>query len=131
MSSPSFIHRQSYWWKCFYGSVATSTWPLPFLLLCAAWLWAKMYTEVMHRLGIHVDCLLLMVLVDARQVTQCDPWSVHTGIAERLHTCSTGAGISVAGGYNVLVAHNTMFRVGGTSHAIAVAFGNHPCASEL
>ena len=38
-----------------------------------------------------------------------------------------GAGIGVNGGYNILMAHNTMYRVGSRSHAIEVVFGLRGC----
>ncbi|MCX6993996.1 MAG: VCBS repeat-containing protein [Kiritimatiellaeota bacterium] len=38
-----------------------------------------------------------------------------------------GAGMGVNGGYNILLAHNTLFRVGRRSHAIEVVFGERSC----
>lgn len=41
-----------------------------------------------------------------------------------------GAGIGVNGGYNILMAHNTMYRVGRRSHAIEVVFGLRGCDGD-
>lgn len=38
-----------------------------------------------------------------------------------------GAGMGVNGGYNILLAHNTLYRVGRRSHAIEVVFGERGC----
>lgn len=38
-----------------------------------------------------------------------------------------GAGIGVNGGFNIVMAHNTMYRVGSTSHVIEVVFGGREC----
>lgn len=38
-----------------------------------------------------------------------------------------GAGLGVNGGYNILLAYNTMYRVGSRSHVIEVAFGLRSC----
>ncbi|MBL7661783.1 right-handed parallel beta-helix repeat-containing protein [bacterium] len=38
-----------------------------------------------------------------------------------------GAGLGVNGGYNILLAHNTLFRVGSRSHTIEVVFGGRSC----
>ena len=38
-----------------------------------------------------------------------------------------GAGIGVNGGYNILMAHNTLYRVGARSHLIEVVFGSRTC----
>ena len=38
-----------------------------------------------------------------------------------------GAGIGINGGYNILIAHNTMYRVGSRSHGIEVVFGLRGC----
>lgn len=38
-----------------------------------------------------------------------------------------GAGIGVNGGYNILMAHNTMYKVGSRDHVIEVVFGLHGC----
>lgn len=42
-----------------------------------------------------------------------------------------GAGIGVNGGYNILMAHNTMYRVGSRSHVIEVVFGGRSCDGEI
>jgi len=41
-----------------------------------------------------------------------------------------GAGLGVNGGYNILMAHNTMYRVGARSHVIEVVFGGRGCDGE-
>ena len=38
-----------------------------------------------------------------------------------------GAGRGVNGGYNILLAYNTMYRVGSRSHAVEFVFGNRSC----
>ncbi|MBI4836400.1 MAG: right-handed parallel beta-helix repeat-containing protein [Candidatus Abawacabacteria bacterium] len=38
-----------------------------------------------------------------------------------------GAGLGVNGGYNILLANNTMYRVGSRDHVIEVVFGLHTC----
>jgi Right handed beta helix region len=38
-----------------------------------------------------------------------------------------GAGFGVNGGYNILLAHNSLYRVGSRSHAIEVVFGYRSC----
>jgi hypothetical protein len=43
---------------------------------------------------------------------------------------TAGAGIGVQGGYNVLMAYNTMYRVGERSHVIEVGFGLRGCDGE-
>ena len=40
---------------------------------------------------------------------------------------SEDAGLGVSGGYNILLAHNTLFRVGSRSHMIEVTFGLRSC----
>lgn len=41
-----------------------------------------------------------------------------------------GAGMGVNGGYNVLLAYNTLYRVGRRSHAIEVVFGERSCDGD-
>lgn len=41
-----------------------------------------------------------------------------------------GAGLGVWGGYNILVAHNTVYKVGKRSHMIEVNLGDHSCDGE-
>jgi len=41
-----------------------------------------------------------------------------------------GAGMGVNGGYNVLLAYNTLYRVGARSHAIEVVFGWRGCDGD-
>jgi hypothetical protein len=38
-----------------------------------------------------------------------------------------GAGLGVNGGYNILLAHNTLYRVGSRSHMLEVTFGGRSC----
>ncbi len=38
-----------------------------------------------------------------------------------------GAGFGVNGGYNILLAHNTLYRVGSRSHGLEVVFGERSC----
>lgn len=38
-----------------------------------------------------------------------------------------GAGLGVNGGYNILLAHNTLYKVGSRSHTIEVVFGSRSC----
>ena len=40
---------------------------------------------------------------------------------------TVGAGFGVNGGYNILFAHNTLYRVGSASHAIEVVYGLRSC----
>ncbi|MBM3499932.1 MAG: right-handed parallel beta-helix repeat-containing protein [Armatimonadetes bacterium] len=42
-----------------------------------------------------------------------------------------GAGMGVNGGYNVLLAHNTLYRVGQRSHALEVVFGLRGCDGDV
>jgi len=41
-----------------------------------------------------------------------------------------GAGIGVNGGYNLLMAYNTLYRVGSRSHAIEIAHGTRSCDGD-
>ena len=41
-----------------------------------------------------------------------------------------GAGMGVNGGYNILLAYNTLYRVGRNSHLIEVTYGERTCDSE-
>jgi len=41
-----------------------------------------------------------------------------------------GAGIGVNGGYNILMAYNTLYRVGSRSHAIEIAHGTRSCDGD-
>jgi hypothetical protein len=41
-----------------------------------------------------------------------------------------GAGMGVNGGYNILLAYNTLFRVGANSHVIEVVFGSRSCDED-
>jgi hypothetical protein len=41
-----------------------------------------------------------------------------------------GAGIGVNGGYDILMAHNTLYRVGSRSHVIEVGFGSRSCDGD-
>ena len=42
-----------------------------------------------------------------------------------------GAGMGVNGGYNILLAYNTLYRVGANSHAIEVVFGSRTCDGDV
>ena len=42
-----------------------------------------------------------------------------------------GAGIGVNGGLNILMANNTMYRVGSRSHVIEVGFGSRSCDGDI
>ncbi len=42
-----------------------------------------------------------------------------------------GAGLGVNGGYNILMAYNTMYRVGSRAHALEFVFGARGCDGEL
>ena len=41
-----------------------------------------------------------------------------------------GAGMGVNGGYNILLAHNTLYRVGANSHVLEVVFGSRSCDGD-
>jgi hypothetical protein len=41
-----------------------------------------------------------------------------------------GAGMGVNGGYNILLAYNTLYRVGASSHVIEVVFGARSCDGD-
>lgn len=41
-----------------------------------------------------------------------------------------GAGFGVNGGYNILLAHNTLYRVGNRSHGIEVVYGSRSCDGD-
>jgi|GEM_PF-3019792 len=41
-----------------------------------------------------------------------------------------GAGLGVNGGYNILLAYNTMYRVGSRDHVIEVVFGQRSCDGQ-
>jgi hypothetical protein len=43
---------------------------------------------------------------------------------------TSGAGMGVNGGYNILLAYNTLYRVGANSHAIEVVFGLRSCDED-
>lgn len=42
-----------------------------------------------------------------------------------------GAGLGVNGGYNILMANNTMYKVGSRDHIIEVVFGSRSCDGEV
>jgi PKD repeat protein len=42
-----------------------------------------------------------------------------------------GAGLGVHGGYNVLFAYNTLYRVGSASHVIEAGYGQRSCDGDL
>lgn len=41
-----------------------------------------------------------------------------------------GAGLSVFGGYNILMAHNTLYRVGQRSHLLELLYGSRSCDGD-
>lgn len=41
-----------------------------------------------------------------------------------------GAGMGVNGGYNILLAYNTLYRVGANSHVLEVVFGSRSCDGD-
>jgi hypothetical protein len=41
-----------------------------------------------------------------------------------------GAGLGVNGGYDILLAHNTLYRVGTRDHMLEVTFGNRSCDGQ-
>jgi hypothetical protein len=43
---------------------------------------------------------------------------------------TTGAGMGVNGGYNILMAYNTLYRIGEQSHMIEVALGTRGCDGD-
>ena len=42
-----------------------------------------------------------------------------------------GAGLGVNGGYNILMANNTMYQVGARDHTIEIVFGSRSCDGEI
>lgn len=42
----------------------------------------------------------------------------------------TGAALGINGGYNILVAHNTAYKVGSRSHLVEVVFGERSCDGD-
>ncbi|MCS6835608.1 MAG: right-handed parallel beta-helix repeat-containing protein [Anaerolineae bacterium] len=51
-------------------------------------------------------------------------------VANNLIRDTYGAGLGVMGGYNIIMAHNTLIRVGARSHVLEVAFGQRSCDGE-
>lgn len=43
---------------------------------------------------------------------------------------TVGAGVGVQGGYNILIAYNTFYRVGKRSHLLEVVFGSRSCDGQ-
>jgi len=41
-----------------------------------------------------------------------------------------GSGVGVNGGYNILIAHNTLYKVGQRSHALEVVYGARSCDGD-
>jgi len=59
------------------------------------------------------------------------PWLHHEAygiqvIDNVIHDCE-GAGLGVNGGYNILMAHNTLYRVGSRSHLVEFVHGRRGC----
>jgi hypothetical protein len=44
---------------------------------------------------------------------------------------TSGAGLGVQGGYNILMAYNTLYKVGSNSHAIEIGFGLRGCDGDI
>ena len=42
-----------------------------------------------------------------------------------------GSGMAVNGGYDVLLAHNTLYRVGKTNYLLEIAYGQRVCSSDV
>jgi len=51
-------------------------------------------------------------------------------VLDNLITDVEGAGVGVNGGFQVLVAHNTMYDVGSRGHALEVAYGRRSCDGQ-
>ncbi len=51
-------------------------------------------------------------------------------VLDNLITGMEGAGVGVNGGFQVLVAHNTMYSVGSRGHAMEVAYGRRSCDGQ-
>ncbi|MEI7554657.1 right-handed parallel beta-helix repeat-containing protein [Candidatus Chlorohelix sp.] len=62
------------------------------------------------------------------------PWlhyeSYDIKIINNLIHDTNGAGLGVNGGYNILLAYNTLYRVGARSHLIEVVFGSRSCDGD-
>ncbi|HYP21887.1 MAG TPA: right-handed parallel beta-helix repeat-containing protein, partial [Chloroflexia bacterium] len=73
----------------------------------------------------------------AGEGTTCDylvrPWWHYEAYAiqfvNNLVYDTSGTGVGVYGGYDILVAHNVLYNVGTTSQMIALAFGRRHCAN--
>ncbi|MBK9179843.1 MAG: right-handed parallel beta-helix repeat-containing protein [Acidimicrobiales bacterium] len=91
------------------------------------------------------------LLVDANEVHHCgtggvsagqgsgfeyltSPWLHHEAsgieITNNVIHDTDGAGLGVNGGYNVLLAYNTLYRVGRRSHVIEVVLGSRGCDGD-
>jgi hypothetical protein len=59
------------------------------------------------------------------------PWLHYEGydvrVVNNIVHDTIGAGLGVNGGYNVLLAHNTLYRVGSRSHTLEVVLGGRSC----
>ena len=44
---------------------------------------------------------------------------------------TSGAGAGVQGGYNILLAYNTLYRIGGRSHLLELGFGSRSCDGQV
>ena len=88
------------------------------------------------------------ILVDSNEIYDCgtggftagqgtglqfmsDPWLHYEAygirVVNNIVHDTEGAGLGVNGGYNILVAWNTLFRVGSRSHVMEVEFGARSC----
>ncbi|MDZ4671179.1 MAG: right-handed parallel beta-helix repeat-containing protein [Phototrophicales bacterium] len=52
-------------------------------------------------------------------------------IVNNIVTDAYGAGIGVQGGYNVLVAYNTLYNIGARSHLLEVVYGSRSCDGQI
>ncbi len=62
------------------------------------------------------------------------PWLTYEAydirVVNNLIHDTEGAGLGVNGGYNILLAYNTLYRVGSRSHGIEVVFGMRSCDGQ-
>lgn len=62
------------------------------------------------------------------------PWLHYEAYAVKFYNNvihdTTGAGFGVNGGYNILLAHNTLYRVGSASHGMEFVFGLRGCDGD-
>jgi hypothetical protein len=62
------------------------------------------------------------------------PWLTYEAydirVVNNIINNTDGAGLGVNGGYNILLAHNTLYNVGRRSHGIEVVFGMRSCDGQ-